>query len=81
MGAALADDVGSGELTALLTPAHATARATIVCRTDAVLCGQAWFGACFRRLGPAVKITAEHALYGLSYMISTPGLEAGSGKH
>lgn len=56
VGAALAEDMGSGDLTALLTPADAIARATIVCRTDAVLCGQAWLEACFRRLDPAVSI-------------------------
>jgi nicotinate-nucleotide pyrophosphorylase (carboxylating) len=53
---ALEEDVGSGDLTALLVPAGATARATVVCRTDAVLCGQPWFEACFRRLDPAASI-------------------------
>ena len=56
VGTALAEDMGSGDLTALLTPADAIARAAIVCRTDAVLCGQAWLDACFRRLDPAVGI-------------------------
>ena len=64
VNAALQEDVGSGDLTALLTPASATARATVVCRTNAVLCGQAWFEACFRRLDPAASVdwfTAEGA--------------------
>ena len=56
VGAALAEDVGGGDLTARLTPADAIARAAIVCRTDAVLCGQAWLEACFRKLDPEVSI-------------------------
>jgi nicotinate-nucleotide pyrophosphorylase (carboxylating) len=56
VSAALEEDIGSGDLTALLVPAGATAHATVVCRTDAVLCGQRWFEACFRRLDPAVSI-------------------------
>lgn len=57
VSAALEEDVGRGDLTALLVPAGAAARATIVCRTDAVLCGEPWFEACFRRLDPAVSVT------------------------
>ena len=57
VSAALAEDVGSGDLTALLTSADSTARATVLCRTQAVLCGQAWFDACFRRLDPGVTVT------------------------
>lgn len=48
--AALAEDVGSGDLTAQLTPEAKTARAVVICRHDAVLCGQPWFEACFRKL-------------------------------
>jgi nicotinate-nucleotide pyrophosphorylase (carboxylating) len=48
--AALAEDVGSGDLTAPLTPETAVARAAVICRQDAVLCGQPWFEACFRKL-------------------------------
>ena len=55
--AALAEDMGSGDLTALLIPADAIARATIVCRTDAVLCGQAWLEACFRRLDARATVS------------------------
>lgn len=54
--AALAEDVGSGDLTALLTPAGHGARGTVVSRESAVLCGRAWFDACFRRLDPTVRI-------------------------
>ena len=52
---ALAEDIGSGDLTALLTPSH-NARGIVITREDAVLCGTAWFDACFRRLDPAARI-------------------------
>ena len=48
--AALAEDVGSGDASALLLSEQQSAQAVAVCRQDAVICGQAWFKACFRRL-------------------------------
>jgi nicotinate-nucleotide pyrophosphorylase (carboxylating) len=48
--AALAEDVGKGDASALLLPEQQPARAAVVVRQDAVICGQAWFEACFRRL-------------------------------
>ncbi|MBZ0097071.1 MAG: carboxylating nicotinate-nucleotide diphosphorylase [Sulfuricella sp.] len=54
--AALAEDIGSGDLTAQLIPAVQTARASIISREAAVLCGTAWFEACFRRLDAQVEI-------------------------
>ncbi len=56
VAAALAEDVGSGDVTAALTPAAAEARASVVARQEAVLCGQAWCEACFRTLDPGVKV-------------------------
>ncbi len=53
---ALAEDIGSGDLTAQLIPADAAATATVISREAAVLCGTAWFEACFRKLDPAVEI-------------------------
>lgn len=55
--AALTEDVGSGDLTALLAPDIAGTAAHVVCRQDAVLCGSAWFDACMRRLDPAARVT------------------------
>lgn len=57
VAAALAEDMGRGDLTALLTPENSRARAWIVCREPAVVCGQAWFEACFLKLDPAVRLT------------------------
>ena len=56
VAAALAEDVGGGDLTAPLTPAGKTVRAAVTCRTEAVMCGQAWFEATLRRLDPAAKV-------------------------
>ncbi|MDD5328675.1 MAG: carboxylating nicotinate-nucleotide diphosphorylase [Sulfuricella sp.] len=53
---ALAEDIGSGDLTAQLIPADAAGRATVISREAAVLCGAAWFEACFRKLDPEVEI-------------------------
>jgi nicotinate-nucleotide pyrophosphorylase (carboxylating) len=57
VAAALAEDVGSGDLTAQLVPAGVVARATVVSRENAVLCGTAWFERCFSELDPAVSIS------------------------
>ena len=59
--AALAEDVGSGDLTAKLVPADRVTRATIVSRENAVLCGSAWFGRCFNKLDPAISIVWKAA--------------------
>ena len=53
---ALAEDIGSGDVTAALLPAGAIAMARVVTREEAVICGQAWFEACFRALDPASAI-------------------------
>ncbi len=55
--AALDEDLGDGDLTALLIPATAQARARVISREDAVLCGTAWFDACFIALDAATRIT------------------------
>jgi nicotinate-nucleotide pyrophosphorylase (carboxylating) len=54
--AALAEDVGSGDLTALLAPAGHPSRGSVISREPAVLAGCAWFEACFRHLDPAARI-------------------------
>lgn len=61
VSAALAEDVGGGDVSAMLLPEAASARAVILCRQDAILCGQAWFEACFRRLDPNVTISWQAA--------------------
>jgi len=61
--AALAEDVGGGDLTALLTPAGHVSRGLVVSREDAILCGSAWFDACFHRLDASASVS-WHALDG-----------------
>lgn len=56
VNAALKEDLGGGDLTAKLIPANARARAMVITREAAVLCGTQWFEACFRKLDPKVKI-------------------------
>jgi len=56
VAAALAEDVGSGDLTAQLVPAGLAARASVLSRQDAVLCGTAWFTRCFEQLDAAVVL-------------------------
>lgn len=56
IAAALREDIGAGDLTARLIPADATARATVISREAAVLCGVAWFEGCFRKLDKNIEI-------------------------
>ncbi|QEZ47665.1 carboxylating nicotinate-nucleotide diphosphorylase [Cupriavidus oxalaticus] len=54
--AAIAEDVGSGDLTGLLVPAGKGAHARVIVREAAVLCGQPWFDACMRAVDPALEV-------------------------
>jgi nicotinate-nucleotide pyrophosphorylase (carboxylating) len=54
--AALTEDVGSGDITAQLIAADATATATVITREDGVLCGSDWASAVFAELEPAIDI-------------------------
>ena len=56
VAAALAEDIGAGDWTARLTPEGRAAQALVLCRTEAVLCGQPWFEACIRELDPKARI-------------------------
>lgn len=53
---ALAEDVGSGDLTAALIAAPARASAQVISRESAVLCGSAWFEEVFRQLSADIRI-------------------------
>lgn len=52
---ALAEDLGSGDVTAALLPDVADI-AYLLCKEDAVVAGRPWFDACHRALDPAVAI-------------------------
>ncbi len=53
---ALSEDIGTGDVTALLIDEHQRAAARVITREAAVLCGQPWFEAVFRALEPSVRI-------------------------
>lgn len=53
---AIAEDYGGGDVTADLLAPDKTARARVITREAAVLCGRDWFDACFRAFDPAVRI-------------------------
>ena len=56
VSAALAEDVGAGDLTASLIAADAVAGAQIIARESLVLCGEAWVNETFRQLNDEIII-------------------------
>jgi nicotinate-nucleotide pyrophosphorylase (carboxylating) len=54
--AALAEDVGAGDVTAALVPQDQEVRGRVVTREEAVVCGMAWVNETFRCLDPAIQI-------------------------
>jgi nicotinate-nucleotide pyrophosphorylase (carboxylating) len=53
---ALAEDVGAGDLTAALIDPARQARAYVLARESAVVCGRAWAEAAFRQLDPQAAL-------------------------
>ena len=53
---ALAEDIGTGDLAASLISESERARATLICREDAVACGRDWIDAVFEALDPGTQI-------------------------
>ncbi len=53
---ALAEDVGSGDVTANLIPEDARGHARVISREAAVLCGCAWFDAVFAELDERIQV-------------------------
>lgn len=54
---ALAEDIAEGDITALLTPEHEQANASILTREQMVLAGQPWVNALIQRFDATVQIT------------------------
>ncbi len=52
----LAEDIGSGDITAQLIPAERLAHASVITREAAVVSGSAWVDAVFRQLDPRVAV-------------------------
>ena len=53
---ALQEDIGCGDITAMLIPACKVSRATVICRDTAVICGRPWVDEVFGQLDPNTKI-------------------------
>ena len=53
---ALQEDIGSGDITAMLIPENETGSATIITRESCIFCGQAWLEETFIQVGGIDKI-------------------------
>jgi nicotinate-nucleotide pyrophosphorylase (carboxylating) len=53
---ALAEDIGTGDITAELIDTGAIASAKVICREQAVICGQPWVNEVFRQIDANIKI-------------------------
>lgn len=56
VGLALDEDIGPGDITAALVPADSRARAIIISRESAVLCGSAWVNEVYRQLDTQITL-------------------------
>ena len=61
ISAALAEDVGSGDLTGMLVPENEWVRARVTVREAAVLCGAPWFEGVMTQLDPRIRIDWRYA--------------------
>ena len=55
--AALHEDIGTGDLAAALIPLAQVAKATIIVRETAIICGIDWVNSCFKLTDPNINIT------------------------
>jgi nicotinate-nucleotide pyrophosphorylase (carboxylating) len=53
---ALAEDIGPGDLTAMLVPEDAEGEATIISRDQAIFCGSAWLDEVYKQVDTNVKV-------------------------
>ena len=76
VGRALAEDIGSGDVTARLVPEQEQAQARVIARQSAIICGRPWVDEVFRQLDPTVtvswqvsegaRVAADQTLYTLA---------------
>ncbi len=50
------EDIGTGDITALLIAADSKLDVSLICREPAILCGSEWFSEAFIQLDPAIQI-------------------------
>ncbi len=55
--AALNEDIGSGDITAMLIPAEEQARARVISREAAVICGRDWVNEVFQQIDKSVTVS------------------------
>jgi nicotinate-nucleotide pyrophosphorylase (carboxylating) len=53
---ALAEDIGSGDITARLIPEDRTLKASVFARESAIICGRNWFDAVFRHIDDRTEV-------------------------
>lgn len=58
---ALAEDIGTGDVTGLLVPENEWVQARVVVREPAVLCGAPWFEGVMTQLDPRIRVTWNYA--------------------
>jgi nicotinate-nucleotide pyrophosphorylase (carboxylating) len=68
--AALIEDIGSGDWTAMLVPEHEIVQARVVVREEAVLCGAPWFEAVMKQVDARITLQWHYA--------EGDGMQAGS---
>lgn len=54
---ALQEDLGDGDITAMLTPEHEQATATVLSRENMILAGQPWVNALIQRFDPTLEVS------------------------
>lgn len=58
---ALSEDIGSGDITAMLIPENQRATATVITRETAILCGIDWANAVFEAVDSSLKVTWHYS--------------------
>ncbi|MBN3563393.1 carboxylating nicotinate-nucleotide diphosphorylase [Aliamphritea spongicola] len=53
---ALAEDIGDGDITARLIPENQTAKARVICREEAIICGTAWVTEVYRQVDDRMQL-------------------------
>ncbi|HEY4731856.1 MAG TPA: carboxylating nicotinate-nucleotide diphosphorylase [Gammaproteobacteria bacterium] len=58
---ALAEDIGTGDITADILSDSSLSMAQVICRETAILCGTAWFDSTFHQIDPKITISWQAA--------------------
>ena len=69
---ALKEDVAGGDITAALIPENKQARAVVLSRDEAVLCGAPWFEAVFQQLSDQTTMGLPPSTSSTSFLCQSP---------